>query len=109
MSDDDLRDLIGHLCEADCRVSNICPTVITYGGHQDAPDGGVDVAVAVNQSFLAHVSIPRSQTVFQVKKPSIARTDILREMKPKGTLRPELTFKKSCKLVGGKVNGVFNI
>jgi hypothetical protein len=90
LSDTDLRELIGRLCESDCRVSNICSTSVTYGGHQDAPDGGIDVAVKGNQSFPAHVSIPRSETVFQVKKPSMARADILKEMKPNGSLRPAI-------------------
>lgn len=90
LGDADLRELIGRLCEADCRVSNICLTSVTYGGHQDAADGGIDVAVKANQSFSDHVSIPRSETVFQVKKPSMARADILREMKPNGSLRPAI-------------------
>ncbi len=90
LSDTDLRELIGRLCESDCRVSNICSTSVTYGGHQDAPDGGIDVAVKANQSFPAHVSIPHSETVFQVKKPSMARADILKEMKPNGSLRPAI-------------------
>jgi hypothetical protein len=90
LSDIDLRELVGRLCEADCRISNICPTCVTYGGHQDAPDGGIDVAVKANQSFPAHASIPRSETVFQVKKPSMARADILKEMKPNGSLKPTI-------------------
>ena len=90
LSDADLRELIGRLCEADCRVSNIHPTCVTYGGHQDAPDGGIEVAVEANQPFPKHVAIPRSQTVFQVKKPSMARADILKEMKPNGSLRPAI-------------------
>lgn len=90
LNDTDLRELIGRLCEADCRTSNICPTSVTYGGHQDAPDGGVDVAVSANQPFPANVSIPRSQTAFQVKKSSMARAAILNEIQPNGKLRPSI-------------------
>lgn len=90
LGDTDLRELIGRLCEADCRVSNISPTSVTYGGHQDAGDGGIDVAVAASQSFSTKVAVPCCNTGFQVKKSSMPKSAILSEMKPKGTLRPSI-------------------
>jgi hypothetical protein len=45
LDDDTLRELIGLLCEADYRLGGLSTKGITWGGHQDAPDGGLDVAV----------------------------------------------------------------
>ena len=40
LEDDDLRNLIGLLCEADYRLAGLPTKGITWGGHQDAKDGG---------------------------------------------------------------------
>ena len=45
LNDSDLRVLVGMLCEADYRTLGLSTRGVLYGGHQDAPDGGLDVVV----------------------------------------------------------------
>jgi hypothetical protein len=56
LDDAALRDLIGLLCEADCRTAGLSATDVTYGGHQDAPDGGIDVQVKTQHPFPNNVA-----------------------------------------------------
>lgn len=87
LNDIDLRALIGLLCEAELR-SNGIPTVgVTWGGHQNAKDGGVDVLVDISTILHKDNFIPRSKTGFQVKKPDMPRASIINEMRPNGVLR----------------------
>src|SRR5467141_1824910 len=64
LNDEDLRTLIGLLCEAELRRANLPVSAATWGGDQTAKDGGVDVRVALPPS------------------------EIPKEMKPKGAVRP---------------------
>ena len=68
LNDADLRELIGKLCEATLNENKIDTMCVTYGGNQDEPDGGVDVRVKSNSIFNDDWSIPRNNTIFQVKK-----------------------------------------
>jgi hypothetical protein len=61
---------------------------VTWGGDQNAPDGGVDVRVNVPTKKPIQGFIPRHVTGFQVKKPDLARAGILLEMRPGGKVRP---------------------
>lgn len=90
LGDAELRELIGKLCEADCRKAGLRTTDVTYGGHQDASDGGIDVQVKSQHHFPQNVTIPRSYTGFQVKKPAMQPNAILAEMKPQGVLRSSI-------------------
>ena len=63
---------------------------ITWGGHQDARDGGMDVVVRGETPPPQNSFVPRSITGFQVKKPDIPRAEILKEMQPNGILREEI-------------------
>ena len=83
LNDSDLRELIGKLCEATLNKNNIDTICVTYGGNQDEPDGGVDVRVKSTQKFNEDWAVPRSNTVFQVKKPSMPCCAIKTEMKNK--------------------------
>lgn len=87
LNDIDLRSLIGLLCEVDLREQNIPTAGVTWGGHQNAKDGGIDVRVELTSTLVADGFIPRSNTGFQVKKPDMPRSEILGEMKPNGELR----------------------
>ncbi|MFC3725427.1 hypothetical protein [Neoaquamicrobium sediminum] len=88
LSDADLRTLIGLLCEAEMRRRGLPVSAVTYGGNQDAKDGGLDVRVALPTDTAIGGFIPKLSTGFQVKKPDMPRAAILKEMKPKGTVRP---------------------
>jgi len=90
LNDADLRSLIGQLCEADYRSASLPTKGIIWGGHQDAPDGGLDVVVRGDVPPPHKSFVPRSATGFQVKKPDMPRTAILNEMRPGGVLREEI-------------------
>ena len=90
LDDADLRALIGLLCEADYRLAGLSTKGITWGGHQDARDGGLDVVVRSETPPPQNSFVPRCITGFQVKKPDMTKTKIISEMKPKGVLREEI-------------------
>ncbi len=87
LSDSDLRALIGMLCEAELRSYGLPTAGVTWGGHQDAKDGGIDVRVELASAPHPDSFIPRAQTGFQVKKPDMPRSAIINEMKPDGNLK----------------------
>ncbi|MGF9772400.1 hypothetical protein ABEX30_08100 [Priestia aryabhattai] len=87
LSDRDLRSLVGLLCEADLRSSDLPTAGVTWGGHQNAKDGGIDVRVELTTTLHKDSFVPRSKTAFQVKKPDMPRASIISEMRPKGKLR----------------------
>ncbi|MBD2704872.1 hypothetical protein IC229_29845 [Spirosoma sp. BT702] len=89
LSDSDLRELIGLLCEADCKAYGLSPSGVTWGGHQDAKDGGLDVVVE-NKELIPGGFIPRLKNGFQVKKPDMTASAIIAEMKPNGILRESI-------------------
>ncbi len=86
LDDDDLKTLIGLLCEAEVKTKGISSQGVLWGGHQDAPDGAVDVLVDIPSQIQGY--IPSSYTVFQVKKHTMSASRIEKEMKPKGKLKP---------------------
>lgn len=90
LADDDLRALVGRLCEAELRAHGLPTAAVTWGGNQNAKDGGLDVRVALPAGTVTEGFIPRAETGFQVKKPDMPRAAILDEMKPKpaAILRP---------------------
>ncbi|KQO17557.1 hypothetical protein [Paenibacillus sp. Leaf72] len=91
LSDIDLRSLIGLLCEADIRANGLPTAGVTWGGHQNAKDGGVDVRVELTSTIHSDSFIPRSKNCFQVKKPDMPRGAIINEMRPNGELRAVIT------------------
>src|ERR1700761_6637027 len=90
LSDEDLRGLIGRLCEAELRRHSLSPLAVTWGGHQNATDGGIDVRVAAETTVPATSAIPRSNVGYQSKAEDMPRTRILAEMRPDGILRPSI-------------------
>ena len=85
-----LRELIGLLCEADYRSAGLPTSGITWGGHQNAPDGGLDVVVRDTVSPPKTSFVPRSITGFQVKASDMPKAEIIKEMRPKGILRESI-------------------
>lgn len=47
LNDEDLRSLVGLLCESEVRRRGLPTSSVTWGGDQRAVDGGVDVRVAL--------------------------------------------------------------
>jgi hypothetical protein len=87
LNDDDLRSLVGRLCESEARRRGLPSSSVTWGGNQTAADGGLDVCVALPPDTAIDGFVPRPATGFQVKKPDIPRSAILKEMRPSGVLR----------------------
>jgi hypothetical protein len=90
LNDVDLRELVGRLCEAELARQGLSTAAVTWGGHQTAQDGGLDVRVALPFGALIEGYIPKPMTGFQVKTPDMARAAILVEMRPEGVIRPAI-------------------
>src|SRR6476620_1106126 len=90
LNDEDLRALIGLLCEAELRRQGHSVSHVAWGGNQTAKDGGLDVHVELPPAASINGFIPRPETGFQVKKSDMPRREILDEMKPDGVVRPIL-------------------
>ncbi|MBJ9983022.1 hypothetical protein IBT50_15760 [Bacillus sp. S70] len=87
LSDSDLRALVGLLCEAELREQGLPTAGVTWGGHQNAADGGIDVRIELQSSLSEDGFIPRGNTGFQVKKPDMPPSAIISEMRPNNVLR----------------------
>jgi hypothetical protein len=90
LSDEDLRTLVGLLCEAEMRRRNLPLSAVTWGGDQTAKDGGLDGRVALAKGTTIDGFVPKTETGFQVKKSDMPRQAIIKEMTPKGVLRPAI-------------------
>jgi hypothetical protein len=88
LNDVDLRTLVGLLCELEVKKFGYSSVSVTWGGDQNAADGGVDVRVALASNSPIQGFVPRSSTGFQVKKPDMPARKILEEMCPDGAIRP---------------------
>ena len=86
LDDSNLRTLVGMLCEADLTKRGLPLTAVTWGGHQNARDGGLDVRVLLNDCSIQGF-VPRSNTGFQVKHSDMPAGAIIGEMRPEGVLR----------------------
>src|SRR5688572_24946233 len=47
LRDEDLRSLVGNLCESELRSRGLSTSAVTWGGNQNAADGGIDVRVRI--------------------------------------------------------------
>lgn len=101
LSDEDLRTLIGLLCEAELRRNELSPLAVTYGGTQNATDGGIDVRVAGETIFPSTSALPRSHIGYQVKAEDMPRGEILEEMRPDGVLR--LSIQELANVAGSYI------
>lgn len=90
LSDADLRTLVGYLAEQELREQGISSAGVTYGGHQNAKDGGIDVRVDVPSLYKAGY-IQRTQTGFQVKAEDFPAGEIDKEMRPDGAIRQSIS------------------
>jgi len=90
LNDEDLRSLVARLCESEMRRRGISPSCVTWGGDQNASDGGLDVRVDLPDKVEIEGFIPRPNTGFQVKTEDIIPSKIGPEMRPKGILRPAI-------------------
>lgn len=89
LSDTDLRTLVGYLAEREVVSQGHSASGVTYGGHQNAKDGGIDVRVDLNASDT-NGFVPRPNTGLQVKAEDMPRGAIIGEMAPGGKLRESI-------------------
>lgn len=87
LGDEDLRALVARLCEAEMRKRGLPASAVTWGGAQEAADGGIDVRVGFAASTVFDGFIPRAASGFQVKKADIPPAEITVEMRPGGAIR----------------------
>jgi hypothetical protein len=91
LNDEDLRSLVGRLCESELRSRGISTSAVRWGGNQDAPDGGIDVRVRIQDGAAPGGFVPRTSTGFQVKTTDYSARLIEREMRrPSGELRSSI-------------------
>ena len=90
LTDEDLRTLVGRLCESELKRRGFSASAVTWGGNQNAPDGGLDVRVALPAVAQIDGFVPRPNTGFQTKQMDMPRSEILEEMRPEGLLRPAI-------------------
>lgn len=88
LGDDDLRELVGRLCEAELVQGGLATSSVTWGGAQEAADGGLDVSVNEARPLKYPNFVPRSVTGFQVKKHAMGKASCTKEMLDKGSLKP---------------------
>ena len=101
LNDADLRELVGRLCEAEAVTQGLPTSKVSWGGAQEAPDGGLDVAVFDLGELSSPNFLPCPNTGFQVKKHSVSRANCKKEMLAKGSVRP--IIEKLAKLGGSYI------
>ncbi len=87
LDDAQLRTLVGLLCEAELRSRGYSTAAVTWGGNQNAADGGLDVRVSLANDLPINGFVPKQSTGFQVKKQDMPPRAITAEMCPNGELR----------------------
>jgi hypothetical protein len=90
LDDEALRELVAGLCEAEVSLHGQSPLSVTWGGHQNSPDGGIDVRVSLDQALSKASNLPRARLGFQVKAEDLPRSAVLAEMCLGGTLRTSI-------------------
>ncbi|HZZ80963.1 MAG TPA: hypothetical protein VFE62_20850 [Gemmataceae bacterium] len=88
LDDKQLRTLVALLCEADLRRRGYSVAAVTWGGDQNAKDGGLDIRVDLPADKLIEGFIPKPSTGYQVKEQDLPPRAIAGEMRPGGELRP---------------------
>ena len=106
LDDGDLRELVARLCEAELIQQGIQPSNVTWGGAQEAADGGLDVRISSSVGISIPNFVPRENTGFQVKKHSMSKAACVKEMqeggKPKAIIKELAAKKGGYIIVSGK-------
>ena len=90
LDDEKLRAVVALLCETELRKRGLSPSCVTWGGNQNAADGGIDVRVAVPLGAVLDGFVPRAATGFQVKRQDMPSAEIIGEMRPNGVIRSSI-------------------
>jgi len=65
LSDTDLRTLVGLLCESELRSRELSSAAVTWSGHQNSADGGLDVRVALAEGETIEGFVPARRLAFR--------------------------------------------
>lgn len=88
VTDEQLRQLLRRLLEAEARLRGIPLSAIAVGGNQTAADGGVDGSIHWTGLPDPESWLPRHMIYFQAKAEAMPRAKLLTKMRPKGVARP---------------------
>ena len=102
LDDEQLRNLIGLLCESTFRKNNFDAKGVSWSGDQNAADGGIDVKCIIKHTGENIDSfIPRNYVGFQVKKYDLTPAKIKQEMQDHGCLKESI--KAICENEGAYI------
>jgi len=90
LNDEQLRAVIARLCEAEVQGRGLSSSHVTWGGNQNAADGGIDVRVALPPTSVVDGFVPRPATGFQVKQQDMPAGEITDEIRPNDVIRPSI-------------------
>lgn len=97
LDDVQARELIARLCRAELRTKGYSEDSVTWGGHQLANDGGVDVRVKLPDEETIDGFVQAGQCIFQVKaEKNFKGKKIANEMAPKGVFRDSIAQMAEC-------------
>ena len=88
LSDDVLAELLRRLIEAEASANGIPLNAVIHGGHDNAPDRGIDARVSWSGGPDRTGFFPRRTTVFQSKAETMSAKPLKDEMAPGGVPRP---------------------
>ena len=88
LSDDVLAELLRRLIEAEASANGIPLNAVIYGGHNNAPDRGIDARVSWSGGPDRTGFFPRRTTMFQSKAETMSARRLKDEMAPGGVPRP---------------------
>lgn len=101
LSDEQLRNLMGLLCEATFRKNNFDAKVVSWSGDQNAADGGIDVKCIKHTDENIDSFIPRKYVGFQVKKYDLTPSKIKQKMRDHECLKESI--KDICENEGAYI------
>lgn len=101
LDDEQLRNLIGLLCESTFRKNNFDAKGVSWSGDQNAADGGIDVKCIKHTGENIDSFIPRNYVGFQVKKYDLTPAKIKQEMQDHGCLKESI--KAICENEGAYI------
>jgi hypothetical protein len=88
LSDDVLAELLRRLIEAEASANGIPLNAVIHGGHDNAPDRGIDARVSWSGGPERTGFFPRRTTVFQAKAETMSAMPLKHELGPGGEPRP---------------------
>ena len=87
LNDEQAREFVAKLCQAQLRESGLLETGVEWGGDQRSADGGIDVYVNLGTGEQFSATYPYSKIQIQVKAEKFPPSKINKEMAPNDILR----------------------